>query len=97
MSDEYIPKPRFKKRKRKHVGQDWDQSDVLRELEEGKRRGRQLCKRCGKHKPWSKLTVRYEKVRKGFIEMVWYCPDCGNAVFVREFDVRRKKKEKTQP
>lgn len=95
----FTPRQKFRKKLKKHEGQNWDQSDVIRELEAARRKGRLLCKRCHVHKPWAKLRVAYEKVSKRWVQMVWYCPDCGNALFTKDICVKpkKRKKVKTQP
>lgn len=92
----FKPKAKFRRRKKvtENASQNWDQSETIRELEDAKRKGRLLCKRCHKHKPWSKLRLAYEKVSKRWVHMVWYCPDCDNALFVREICVKPKKRKK---
>jgi hypothetical protein len=97
VTDDFEPRRKFRKKLKKHEGQNWDQSDLIDALEEAKRKGRLLCKRCGKHKPWSKLRVSYERISKRWIQQVWYCPDCGNALQSFDICVRPKKKERTKP
>lgn len=88
---------KFRKKLKKHEGQNWSQQELIDELESAKRKGQLLCKRCGKHKPWSRLRVSYEKVSKRWVHQVWYCPDCGNSLLVKEICVRPKKKDRTSP
>lgn len=92
----FQPRQKFRRKKKvtEDASQNWDQSDVIRELEEAKRKGRLLCKRCHKHKPWSKLACSYQKISKRWIHQVWSCPDCGNALLVKEICVKPKKKKK---
>lgn len=97
MSDslDFVPKAKFRKKKRvtENASQNWDQSDVICELEDAKRRGRLLCKRCHKHKEWRRLKLTYA-VLSTCIQMVWSCPDCGNALLVQDVIERRHKKKK---
>lgn len=90
----FAPKQKFRRRKKvtEDASQNWDQSETIRELEDAKRRGRLLCKRCHKHKPWSKLELRYERVGNQ-LQMVWYCPDCGNALLTQDTNVKFKRKK----
>lgn len=101
----FVPKAKFRKRKRvtEDASQNWDQSDLVRELEDAKRRGRLLCKRCHKHKEWSRLVLDYH-VLSTCVQMVWSCPDCGNALLTKDMIERvppkkgkKKKKDRIQP
>jgi len=90
----YNVRQKFRKKLKKHEGQNWDQSDLIRELEAAKRKGRLLCRKCHVHKPWAKLVVRYERVSKRWMQQVWYCPDCGNALHTLDILVKPKKRKK---
>jgi len=93
----YNIRRKFRKKLKKHEGQNWDQTDLIRQLEEAKRKGRLLCKRCHRYQPWSKLRVSYERVSKRWIQQVWYCPDCDNALKSLDICVKPKKKVKNLP
>lgn len=93
----YANKKRRRKKVTEDASQNWDQSKLISELEAAKRKGRLLCKRCHVHKPWSKLVVAYERVSKRWIQQVWYCPDCGNALKTLDICVRPKKRKKVKP
>lgn len=99
MSDEFVPRRKMFKKKRKHEGQNWDQSDVIEDLERAKRKGRVHCRTCKRFVPWKELDAQYEKVSKKLLQQVWYHRDCGNAVHTLDIDLRKKakKKEDTSP
>lgn len=86
-----------RRRKKKHEGQNWDQSDLINELEAAKRKGRMLCRTCHRYQPWSKLRAVYEKVSKRWVQLVWYCPDCNNALKTMDICVKPKKKDRRKP
>jgi hypothetical protein len=91
MTERYEIRPKKWRKKKAHKGQDWDQSDVISELEAAKRRGRVWCRGCRKFKPWQKLDCHWEWAGKKHLQAVWYC-ECGGAVFVRDYTVKRKKR-----
>lgn len=90
----YANKKRRRKKVTEDAAQNWDQSDLINELEAAKRKGRLLCRRCHHHQPWSKLRASYEKVSKRWVQLVWYCPDCGNALKTMDICVKPKKRRK---
>lgn len=90
MSDEYIPRRKIFKKKRKFEGQNWDQSETIAELEKAKQKGRVYCKTCRKFKPWSSLYPKYERGGKHKIDQVWYCKDCGAGLHTKHIDLRKK-------
>lgn len=99
MIDEvFVPRMKMKRRKKKHEGQNWDQSRTIEELDKAKRKGRVHCKPCRRFVPWKELEPQYEKVGKKLLQMVWYHRDCGTACHTLDIDLRKKgKKERTKP
>lgn len=100
MTEPYEIRPKKFKRKKKHDAQDWDQSDVVEELEAARRKGRIHCRSCRKFVPWQKLDPSWEWAGK-VLQCVWYCSLCRNAVLVKDYPrIKRKKtrrKKKRSP
>ena len=93
MTEHYEIRPKKFRKKKAHEGQDWDQSDVIEELEAARRKNRKFCKRCRKFKPWKDLDPAWEWAGKHDLQLVWYCRDCGTALQVNDYRVKRKKKK----
>lgn len=94
VSDDFVVRPKMRRRKKAHDGQDWDQSDVIEELEAARRKNRKFCKTCRKFKPWKSLDSSWEWAGKHDLQLVWYCRDCGSALQVNDYKVKRKKRKK---
>lgn len=93
VDDPFVPRKKMRRRKKAHDAQDWDQSDVIEELEAARRKNRKYCKRCRKFIPWKDLSSGWEWAGKSDLQLVWYCP-CGRALQVNDYEVKRKKRKK---
>jgi RNase P subunit RPR2 len=81
-------KPKFHKKKKKHVGEEW-QGPSREDLEAAQRASGIICRDCHKLKPWKKLSVHYRKVSKKRMERTWECDDCGNIVRTEEIHLKK--------
>lgn len=91
-----VRKKKFRKR-RKHEGEGFttSQQGAYEKLEAAKRAGRVHCRECHKFIPWKELFCSIRRVKKNVIELSWACGRCGNAVLVKEYNVKRRKKVKS--
>lgn len=95
MSDPFVPRMKMYRRKRKIDPDAFPdvQQGKINELEAAKRAGQVHCRTCKRYQPWAKLNAKLERLKKGLFQMVWYCKDCGNAVLVNDYDVRKRTKK----
>jgi hypothetical protein len=80
----------MRKRKKKHVGEEWA-GPSRDELEAAQRHSGIICRQCHKLKRWARLTVSFEKVSKKRFWRTWWCMDCGNAVRIEEINTKKGK------
>lgn len=90
-------KPKWRKR-RKHEGESFVQyqRSGIGDLEKARRAGRVHCRECRKFIPWKELFCQIRRIKKNLIEVSWACERCGNTVVVKEYNVKKRKEDKTR-
>lgn len=81
MTEPFVPRRKFTKRKKRHVGEEWT-GPSLEQLEASKNHEGIICRTCHKLIRWSKMDVKYERRGSSKTEhkdlfRLWFCKACG--------------------